>query len=266
MLAYVMLWLAVGAQAVASGPALTGDEAVRFLREADVVRVEHFKSLGITKPQRAILSDGELTMRAVFKDCHVLEMVKMNRRGERVTRFRDSYLNEAAAYELSEMLGLHLVPPTVVRKVGWRPGSLQCWVENAISEADRVDRHIRPVDPVGWSRQMAALKAFVQLTADMDYKNINNILVDSEFRIYKIDNSRAFQWTSALHDPEDLDRFPRIMIERLRALEPETLRTRLAPYLEEGRIEALWARCEAMVALADERVAERGAEGVLFEW
>ena len=53
-----------------SGLPLAGDDAVEFLRTAQIAgRLEKdFDSLAITGPMRATLSDGETTARAVFKE------------------------------------------------------------------------------------------------------------------------------------------------------------------------------------------------------
>lgn len=259
-----LLMLVAAAEAVSAGAPVTGAEAVRFLRDAEVLEVERYDNPGITEPRRAILRDGAVVRRAVFKDYHEYKPVKVVRGGERITRFRDSYLHEAAAYELSELLGLGLVPATVVRTVGVVEGSLQLWVEDAVTEARRIDEGLRPPDPVAWSRQKATLNAFLQLIADVDHRNANNILVTDRFELVKVDSSRAFRWNSGLRDPAGLNRFPRTMVERLRSLDREGLRQRMAPYLEEGQVDALLARCAVMLELVEERVAERGEPAVLF--
>lgn len=253
-----------GVSADAGEEPIKADELARFLRQAEVVEVERYESLGITKPHRAVLRDGHRTMRAVFKDYHEYKPVKVIKGEERITRFRDSYLHEAAAYELSEFLGLGVVPPTVVRKVGSHEGSLQLWLDGAMTERERSERRISPPDPIQWSRELGRIKVFMQLTWDMDHKNVSNIMIMPDFRLYKVDNSRAFRWVSTLRAPEALNRFPRRLHLALKALDREALRERMAPYLEDGQVDALLARCDAMLALIEARIAERGETGVLF--
>ena len=43
-------------------------------------------------------------------------------------------MNEVAAFELSELLGLHTVPPTVLRHWKDEDGSLQLWIESVLNE------------------------------------------------------------------------------------------------------------------------------------
>ncbi len=264
MLAGALLMLMAAAQPGAAGAPVTGAEAVRFLCEAEVVEVERYDSPGITEPRRAILRDGDVVRRAVFKDYHEYEPVKVVRGGERIVRFRDSYLHEVAAYELSELLGLGLVPATVLRSIGMVEGSLQLWVEGAMTEARRLDEGLRPPDLAAWSRKMATLNAFLRLIGDIDYRNANNILVTDGYEVLKIDSSRAFRWDPDLREPAALNRFPRTMVERLRGLDRDALRRRMAPYLEEGQVDALLARGAAMLELVDRRIAERGEKAVLF--
>ena len=50
------------------GLPLTGQEAVAFLQSAEVVsKPEDFDDLAITSPRRMELSDGNRTLRAIFK-------------------------------------------------------------------------------------------------------------------------------------------------------------------------------------------------------
>ena len=48
--------------------------------------------------------------------------------------FRDNYIYEPAAYQLSLLLGLDNVPPATLRKIDNKNGSVQIWVENAMTE------------------------------------------------------------------------------------------------------------------------------------
>ncbi len=53
--------------------------------------------------------------------------------------FRDNYIYEPAAYQLSLLLGLDNVPPATLRKIDNKNGSVQIWVENAMTEKANVD-------------------------------------------------------------------------------------------------------------------------------
>jgi hypothetical protein len=112
---------------------------------------------------------------------------------------------------------------------------------------------------------MHTVRLFVQLIWDLDYNNLRNQLVDPDWHLWKIDSSRGFREERELRKPESLQRFSRPVLEALRSLDPDEVRTRLGPYLEEGQIDGLLARAEAIVELADRRIAERGEAAVLYD-
>ena len=99
---------------------------------------------------------------------------------------------------------------------------------------------------------------------DFHAKNIRNVLCDPTFRIYAVDFSRAFAIYDDLRAPDELQRFSRASLERLRALERPTLDTRLGHWLNGRQISALLKRRDKIVALADRLVAEKGESAVLF--
>jgi hypothetical protein len=102
------------------GLPLTGDEAETFLHDARIVGMKPI-GVGITKPMKVTLSDGERTHHAVFKSIdEVRHGVVRGRNGGFQTAFKDSYKYEIAAYELDKILGLELVPPTADRRARGR--------------------------------------------------------------------------------------------------------------------------------------------------
>jgi hypothetical protein len=129
------------------GLPLEGVEAEEFLRVARVVDREEVGE-GITKPERLTLTDGDHTTHAIWKnvDEHKVGQQRMESGGWEFD-FRDSWKAEVAAYELDKLLGLGLVPPTVERRLGNRVGSLQLWVEGAMTADERETRNIEPPTP-----------------------------------------------------------------------------------------------------------------------
>ena len=143
--------------------------------------------------------------------------------------FADSYKHEIAAYELDKLLGTGLVPPTVERTFGGRKGSLQLWVEGAMTEADRKKKKVTPPDPQAWNEQMYKVRLLHQLTDNTDFRNINNVLSDPSFRVYAVDFSRAFTIYADLRAQKELVRFPRSVLEAMKALDRPTLDAKLGP-------------------------------------
>jgi len=264
--AFLMLTLQTAAAGATVPPtALAGDEVADFLRTAEVVEVVDLKSKGITNPRKATLSDGSRTIDAVFKTVDAFhDKVKLST-GRTVFRLKDSYRHEVAAYELARLLGLDIVPPTAERKIGGRAGSLTVWVYDSMTEWDRARvKMIPPPDLEAWNEQMHVIRLFMQLTWDTDYNNCSNLLIDPNWKIWKIDSSRAFLADKKLRREGTLTRFSRRVLASLEALTREEVDDRLGPWLERHQIAALWARRDRILKLAEKRVAERGEAEVLF--
>jgi hypothetical protein len=249
------------------GPALEGAEAERFLSTAAIVSREPIGQ-GITRPERMTLRDGGRTVRAAWKtiDEHKPGMVRMENGGWEFD-FRDSWKSEVAAYELDKLLGLGLVPPTVAREVEGRRGSLQIWVEGATTERGRRARHLAPQGPrevSRWTDQVHDTRLFHQLTYNTDFRNVENVLVDPAFRVYVVDSSRAFRVQEDLLAPNDLERFSRTTLQRLRELDRPRLEERLGRFLSGMQIEGLLKRRDKILEIVRKRVDELGPGRVLF--
>jgi hypothetical protein len=265
----VLLTLAFQATEPLAAPAhglpLTGAAAEEFLRTASILELRLFDTRGVTRPRRAELSDGARTLKAVFKDVDESQVRKEMADGEVIFMFRDCYRHEIAAYELDKLLGLGMVPPCVQRRVGTDVGALCLWVEGAMTELERrIERRLTPPDLEAWNDQMDTLRLFLELTYDLDYKNISNVLVDPDFKIYKIDSSRAFRTDTELRNPASLTRFSRSILDALRQLDLRDVEAQLGAWLNPSQIKGLMARRDRMLELAAARVAEQGEEEVLY--
>ena len=247
------------------GLPLTGAAAEEFLRVAEVVEMKVFETRGVTRPRRTVLSDGTRTLRAMFKDIDESATKKTLANGDIVFQFRDSYRHEIAAYELDKLLGLGMVPPCVQRRIGADVGALCLWVEGAMTEWERMhERRLDPPDLEAWNEQMHTLRLFLQLTYDLDYQNVSNILVDANFKVYKIDSSRAFRFDTELRKPASLTRFSRSVLNALRQLDQVQVEAGPGQWLSPGQVKGLLARRDAILELAARRVAELGEQEVLY--
>jgi hypothetical protein len=248
------------------GLPLQGEEAENFLRTAAVLSVRPLKSKAVTRPMKVELSDDTRSFSAVFKTIDEYKPVKRFDNGEVELQFTDSFEYEIAAYELDTMLGLGIVPPAIRRRINRDVGSLSLWVEGAMTEWERLRiKEEHPPDLMAWNEQMYTIRLFLQLIADSDYTNINNLLVTPDWKIYKIDSSRAFRNHLQLRREGSLERFSRRVLASLRTLERRALDERLGPWLTRKQIEALWVRRGLILELADRRVAEQGEDAVLFD-
>jgi len=248
------------------GLPIMGREAVEFLRTAEVSsKPEDFDDLAITSPRRMELSDGARTLRVIFKDENVTHRgTFIFGDGREVRMVTDSYRHEIAAYELAVALGLDFVPPCVERKLVKRKGSVCLWVEDAMTEAERKERDLEPPDARVWTEQMYAVRLFQQLISDQDFSNIRNILVDADFRIYKVDSSMAFYSDPDLIAQLDPPVYSREFLEALEALDRDELDRRLDPWLNTSETKSLWSRRDKILERACQLVEEHGEDSVLY--
>lgn len=246
------------------GLPLAGEEAEAFLRTAEVVDKKGL-GIGITRSERLTLGDGTRTHRAVWKTIDEFKRGLTRLEGGGViVDFADSWKFEVASYEVDKLLGLSLVPPTVERTLNRTTGSLQLWVEGAMTEADRKQKKIRPPNPAAWNDQMYKVRLLHQLTYNTDSRNIRNVLFDPSFRIYAVDFSRAFAAYAYVRSEDELTRFSRAALDRMRALDRPTLDAKLGKWLNGPQIETLLVRRDKILALAERRVREKGEAAVLY--
>lgn len=220
------------------------------LAEAEVVSVEDVGS-GVTNPQRAELRSEDVRFAAVFKPI---------RRG-RHHGFLESYEAEVAAYRLDRMLGLDMVPPTIVRRLGAHLGSLQLWVEDCATYervADQVPRTPR------LSHQISRMKMFDNLIGNAD-RNAGNFLLDRAWNVILIDHSRAFvERRDLFGGSKKPAQYDSSLVERLKTLEREGLDAALGALLRGEQIEAILRRRDRLLEHVRELVAERGEKAVFF--
>ena len=247
-----------------SGLPLSGEAAETFLKTAQVVHKKAL-SLGVTHSDQYTLSDGTRTCKAVWKTIDEFKRGLTSLEGGGViVDFADSWKHEVAAYELDKLIGLGLIPPTVERTFGHTSGSLQMWVEGAMTESDRKQKKLAPPDPRAWNEQMYRVRLLHQLSFNTDYRNIRNVIVDSSFRGYAIDSSRAFQVYADILSERALLCFPRAVLEAMKALDRPMLHEKLGRWLGGPQIDTLLKRRDKILALAQRRVQEQGEVAVLF--
>jgi hypothetical protein len=223
----------------------------QWLRDAKVVEVEDVGQ-GVTKPRKATLEMGDTVFHAAYKPI---------KRG-RHSGYWESYEAEVAAYELDKLLGLDMVPPTIVRRVESDLGSLQLWVEGC-----KLYKSVEKETPSTpeFSHEISRMKVFDNLIYNED-RNAGNFLVDSNWNIVLIDHSRAFVGRKDILKGESKlpASFDRKLVERLRALRFEDLEGPMKGLLDKGQIEDLLARRDLLLKRLDELVAKEGEARVLF--
>jgi hypothetical protein len=251
------------ATALPAAAPLTKAQMEHFLSTAKIIRQKEIPK-GVTGPLRVTLTDGTTQHDAAFSAVDERTQVMKFANGQTELDFVDSYRYTLAAYKLSEALGLdHMMPVTVERVWNQKSGALSWWVDARWDEAARLKQHIEPPDTEAWNQQMHRMRVFTALVADTD-RNLGNVLISAEWKLWMIDFTRAFRRTHKLVAPENLTRCDRQLLATLRALRPEEVTAKTQPYLGRIDVDALMARRNLIVAHFEKRVAEKGEALVLY--
>ena len=156
-----------------------------------------------------------------------------------------------AAYRLDRLIGLDLVPVSVERRWHGRPAAYTWWVDDVLmDEGVRLKKKVEPPSIDAWNKEMQLIRVFDQLIYNMD-RNVQNLLITKDWRMWAIDHTRAFRLHHELRTPKDIVRCDRALLERLRQLDKRTLTQALGRYLNGFEIDALLARRDAIVALLE---------------
>jgi len=243
-------------------PFKSEEELMEFMRTAKVVSMRTIGQ-GITMPRKAVLEKDGIRMHAIFRDIEEQRDRFTGAAGTTELFFRDSYMFEMAAFELSRLLGIDFVPPTVSRRLQGQSGSMQVWVENALDEGKRTRQKVNPPDVEYWRQELGMMRAFDALIYNTD-RNVGNILYGPDWKFWSIDHTRAFRRHDTLKDPHLVTACDRTFWEKLHSVNDETIRARLKPYLQQYEIDGLLKRRKALVALIQKLINERGEDKFLF--
>jgi hypothetical protein len=239
------------------------EQIKHFLLTAKVVGSKQ-SSKGITSPWRLTLSDGTLTHDASFQkvDQHKASATMASGRTE--MNFVDSYKYNIAAYAVAELVGLDDMMPVYVER-SWKgdPGSLSWWLPVKMDEDERVKQKIAPPDPDSWDNQMYKVRVFDQLVYDDD-PNLTNVLISADWKIYRVDFSRAFRPSKDLRNPKDLVRCDRQLFEKLKVLDANAVAEKTKRYLTKDEVKAVMARRDKIVAQFQKLSSEKGEKEVFY--
>ncbi len=246
----------------ADEPTLTNEQIKHFLLTAKVVHSSEAKK-GITHTSRLTLSDGTVTHDASFQPIDVHKATMQLASGTEIN-FVDSYKYNIAAYALAELLGMeNMLPVYVERKWQGVTGSLSWWLPAKMDEAERHKQHLTAPDADAWNNQMYKVRVFDQLISDSD-PNLTNVLIGEDWKIWRIDFTRAFRLNKELKSPNELVRCDRQLFEKLKALDANALTEKTNRYLTKGEVKAVMARRDEIVEHFQKLIAEKGENEVLY--
>jgi hypothetical protein len=241
---------------------LTKEQIKQFLTTAKVVESKQAKK-GITGTWRLTLSDGTVTHDASFQSIDEHKPVKQLASGTELN-FVDSYKYNIAAYALAELIGMDdMLPVYVERKWKGETGSLSWWLPVKMDEVERHKQNLTAPDADAWNNQMYKIRVFDQLVSDSD-PNLTNVLIGENWKIWRIDFTRAFRYNKDLKDPKDLVRCDRQLLEKLKALDANALMEKTKQYLSKDQVKEVMARRDKIVAQFQKMIAEKGENEVLY--
>jgi hypothetical protein len=249
-------------------PFQSHDEVIAFLREASVVSVKDIPD-GVTKPREVLLELDGVQARSAFRYVSKKSQRERMADGSIEMHFRDDFRNEVAAYELSRLLGMDAVPPAALREIEGTPGSLQLWIEGAITLKTFNKENPGKADPTSRSRylkhQVRDMNIFDNLIRNID-RNQGNIMWDPDMNLWLIDHTRSFSRDDTLPWPDEVVKCSRRLWAAINDLDPKQVKSILSPYLGGLEIKALLRRHEKLVKLLEDKIEEEGEEAVLFTY
>ena len=250
----------------ADEPAFTEEQKIDFMRHAKIIDSKSEKK-GKSNASHLTLSDGKVTHGASFEPIDEKKVQGPAPNGGTELNFRDYWGYDIAGYRIAKLLGLDdMVPVYTERKwngvtgaISWRISDIQ------FDEADRYTHKIPvPTELLdGWNKQMYKVRVLDQLFYDMD-ANLTNVLITKDWKIWRIDFTRAFRLQHDLKNPKDLVQCDRQVLARLRQLSYEQVLEATKPYLNKDELKALIARRDKIVAYFDKLVAQQGESQVLY--
>jgi hypothetical protein len=219
----------------------------------------------VTNPWVLTLKKGDLTHRALWKNAE-----------GRQKGYIEGWQWEIAAYRLDRFLGLNMVPPTVERRFQENRGSCQYWIDDCITLKEKEEKKIKTpsykVFPM--NRSIYLQRFWDNLIANED-RHQNQILLTKDWRMILIDHSRTFRTSKKFTEkliytekhpegPKLMSELPRALVEKIKALTPESIKAAVGEYLTDEEIKAVLIRRDLILAEIDKLIKKNGEDQVLY--
>jgi len=264
--AATLAWAPALALAQPAAVPRTDAEREAFLLEAEIAHTRSAPG-GITLSTRATLR-----LAGYEHDAHIQTIDEYkstaNLSSGMELDFRDSWRNNVAAYRLDRLLGIGMVPVTVVRRdpVRHKLAAFTWWVDNVqMSERERYEKKIKSPNVAAWNRQIYVVRIFDELIYNVD-RNLGNLLIDDDWRIWMIDHTRGFKIFKTLKMEKQLGTScARDLLPALRRLDKATLESVMEGLLSGYQIDALLSRRDCIVRYYEGKIASLGEGAVLYE-
>lgn len=235
-----------------------------FMQTARILEIKEI-GVGVTKPKKILLEKDGVRLHAHFQSHdEARDRIKV-KSGEVELNFRDSYKFNIAAYELSRLLGMDNVPPSFPRTIRGEPGAITVWLEEVFTERSRQADQVSPPQPRHWSRQLVGMWIFDELVGNAD-RNLGNILIDRDWKVWLIDHTRAFRVQKELkYSGHTIPSCERRLWEALLAVTDEEIQVALKPWLKSSEIKAVIQRRRLLVESIETLIESKGPEVAIFD-
>ena len=237
-----------------------------FLKTAEITSK---RQLGggkvVTAPWILVLEKEGITSNALWKNPEDLQK-----------GYLEGWKWEIAAFRLDRYLGLKMVPPTVEREFQGKRGCCQLWVTAEMDSRRMVREKIKiPTNKIYyWNKAIYLHRAFDNLIANED-RHYGNILITKDWRMILIDHSRSFRTSEEFsteliytekhkEGPRIMRMLPRAFVEKLKALNSESMKDIVGEYLTDKEIEAVLMRRDLILKEIDKLIKKHGEADVLY--
>jgi len=246
-------------------PFQTVSEVEEFLRTANVVDVQ-LVGEGVTKPKRILLKAGGVQARAKFGYHDFKGQGEKLADGSMEMYFQDSFKADMAAYVLSRLLGMEMVPPAVARQVEGQDGIVQIWIEDLTSYDTWIqDGNTGQPASLYFQRQVKDMKTFDLLIRNID-RHSRNINWDNDWNLWLIDHTRSLAKDATLRKEDSFKGCSRGLFQAIRDLSKSDLEAALDPYLGGFEIKALLKRRDKLVKMIEGEIKKQGEDKILFNY
>ena len=241
-------------------------EVEEFLRTARVIDVEAIPE-GVTKPKKVLLEANGVQAHAKFGYNDFKGQGEKLADGTTEMYFQDSYKADMAAYVLSRMLGMDMVPPAVTRQVQSQDGIVQIWIEGLTSYESWLKEEGNSGQPSSlyFQRQLKDMKTFDLLIRNID-RHSRNINWDDDWNLWLIDHTRSLAKDGTLRNEKSFTGCSRALFEAMQGLSRGEVEAALNPYLGGFEIKALLKRRDKLVKLVQSQIKKQGEDKILFNY
>ena len=251
-------------QAANNGDNFTEEQQAQLLWPAKVMH-DTKRAKWAAQPCRWTLTDATVTHDGRFQAIDETKQQMKFADGHVEFNFKDSYRYNVAGYEVAKLVGMdNMIPVTVERHWKGMKGSLSWWVPDVMmDELTRMQKHENSPDADAWNKQMYKVRVFDELVYDTD-PNLTNVLITKDWKIWRIDFSRAFRTYKKLRNPENLVMCDKNLLEKMKALNEADLKTATKKELSGSEIKGVLARRDLIVETFNKLAAEKGEAAVFY--